>query len=208
MTKKGVFITGTDTDVGKTFVSKWLCYHFNLAYFKPIQTGISEGKDKDVIQEFCQKRTLSSVFELQKPLSPDQAARFENKVLDPSLIKLPHTHNILVEGAGGLLVPINDEYLMIDLIKELGLPVILVARSTLGTINHTLLSLEALQNRGIPILGIILNGPLNELNKKSIEKFTDAPIVHELPRLDEEQLKQHLPSPLLQQLLSYELYPV
>lgn len=208
MTKKGIFITGTDTDVGKTFVSKWLCYHFNLTYFKPIQTGINEGKDKDVVQNFCQKVPCESVFELDKPLSPDQAASFENRVLDPQCIQLPQKTDILVEGAGGLLVPINEQKLMIDLIQQLELPVILVARSTLGTINHTLLSLEALKKRGLVTLGIILNGPYHPLNKKSIETFTDVPIIHQLPFLNEEQLKQHLPSPLLQQLLSYELYSV
>jgi dethiobiotin synthetase len=204
MKTRSVFITGTDTDVGKTFVSKWLCYHFNLKYFKPIQTGILEIKDKDTIEAFCQTKPHESIFEFMHPLSPDQAALLENKVIDQTLIRLPQTSDLLVEGAGGLFVPVNDKVFMIDLIKELNLPVILVTRSTLGTINHTLLSLEALKQRDIKVLGVIMNGPLNELNKQSIQRFTHVPILHELPLLDDDTLKKHAPSPSLQKVFDHE----
>lgn len=154
-----IFITGTDTNVGKTLVSSLFCYQLKYDYFKPIQTG--ECRDKLFVSDFL-KGTDNKVFEeayyFKKPASPHISAKFEGAEIYMDRIKLPKGEKLIVEGSGGVLVPINDKYYIIDLIKYLNLPVVVVARTALGTINHTLLTLEALSLRKIEILGVVLNG--------------------------------------------------
>lgn len=180
-----VFITGTDTNIGKTLISSWLCLHTGYEYFKPIQTGGYEHTDSRTISHITDNKIHKEVYLYQEPLSPHLAAMLENEEIDISKIKLPKTKDLIVEGAGGLLVPINRNYLMIDLIKLFSIPVILVASSELGTINHTLLSLEALRSRDIEILGCIVSGKLNQYNCDAIEYYGATKILIQFPYLSE-----------------------
>ncbi|MCC8369486.1 MAG: dethiobiotin synthase [Rickettsia endosymbiont of Oxypoda opaca] len=180
-----VFITGTNTNIGKTLISGWLCLHTGYEYFKPIQTGGYEHTDSQAISYLTGNKIHKEVYLYQEPLSPHLAAMFENEEIDISKIKLPKAKDLIVEGAGGLLVPINRNYLMIDLIKLFSIPVILVASSELGTINHTLLSLEALRSRDIEILGCIVSGELNQYNCDAIEYYGATKILIQFPYLPE-----------------------
>lgn len=181
----GAFITGTDTGIGKSWVSAWATRSWGAAYWKPVQSGTIEGWDADLVRQIAPRATIfPSRYALAAPLSPDQAARREGVSLSlEDFILPPHDGPLVVEGAGGLLVPLNDRSLMIDLIARLGLPVVLVARSGLGTINHSLLSIEALRRRGLEPAGIILVGPDHPENHAAIEHFSGAKIVAWLPPL-------------------------
>lgn len=204
-----VFITGTDTNVGKTVVSAWLCYHLNYAYWKPIQTGASEGTDRDFVHKINLNHTLTyeEAYFFQQPVSPHLAAELNFAEIDINHIIMPKTENLIIEGAGGVLVPLTKQLLMIDFIKKLNIPVILVARSSLGTINHTLLSIRALKNEGIPILGVIMNNKLNSdeklKNQQAIEQYGEVPVLACLPNFDKltsENLKQEKISNRLREL--------
>lgn len=181
------FITGTDTDVGKTIVSAWLMLHSPKAlYWKPIQAGQCD-RDINRVQNLTklpQARFVPSLYDLVEPLSPHESARRENIEIEWDKLQIPTSHSpLIVEGAGGLLVPLNRHYFLVDLIKKLQIPVILVARSGLGTINHTLMSLEIIRNRNIPIAGVILNGSLSPHNKQAIEEYGQVKILAEIPKL-------------------------
>lgn len=177
------FITGTDTDVGKTIVSSWLCLHTGYSYFKPIQTGCILGKDSCKVRELTGANVYKEAFVFKEPLSPHLAALRENRSIDINEIKLPQKPLLIVEGAGGVLAPINKDKFMVDLIKKFATLVILVARSTIGTINHTLLSLEALRARNISVLGVILNGPHDQDNFNAIEFYGKVQVLASIPKL-------------------------
>jgi dethiobiotin synthase len=178
------FITGTDTEIGKTLIASWLCLQAEYKYFKPIQTGSEVDSDTEFVCEISGVQTYPESYLFKKPLSPHLAASLESSKIDINNIILPDTENLIVEGAGGALVPINEKILMVDLIKHLGLPAIIVARSTLGTINHTLMTIEALRSRGVEICGVILNGPENVENARSIELYGKVKILANFPKLD------------------------
>jgi dethiobiotin synthetase len=178
-----IFITGTDTNIGKTLISSWIALHTGFSYFKPIQTGLNEGADSYEVQRLSNAKIYPEVYAYKAPLSPHLAARIENDTIDIEKIVLPPENNLIIEGAGGVLVPINDTCLMIDLIKKLGTPVVLVTRTILGTINHTLLSLEALRSRNIPVLGVIMNGEQNPQNSSAIEFYGRTTVLAEFPKL-------------------------
>jgi dethiobiotin synthase len=184
MTGQKIFVTGTDTDIGKTIASACLVRALDADYWKPVQSGLEEGRDCDTVAALTGldgNRIHPSAYELQAPLSPHEAARLEGLRLDMNQFKLPTTdNNLVVEGAGGVLVPINEGALMIDLIDQLGLPVVIVARSGLGTINHTLLTLEALRARDLNILGVIVSGPANPANVDAIRTYGKIKILLEL----------------------------
>ena len=182
---KGVFVTGTDTNVGKTWVSAWLTRSWGAGYWKPIQSGTVEGYDADLVKTVAPEATIyPSRYALPDPLSPDQAAERAGVRIDLDDFSLPqHDGPLVVEGAGGLLVPINDLTFMADLIERLGLPLVLVARTGLGTINHTLLSVTEIRRRKLPFEGVILVGPPHPDNKDAIEHFGGVPVVAQLPPL-------------------------
>ena len=185
--RAGVFVTGTDTGIGKTLVSAILARAWNADYWKPVQTGVAEEPgDTDTVAGLAQlppERLHLPAYVLQAPLSPWAAAPLEDAELDATTIVPPDTDApLIVEGAGGLYVPIDDRHMMIDLIARLGMPVVLAARG-LGTINHTLLSLEALRRRGIPVLGVVMSGPLSPGNREAIERFGEVRVLAEIPPL-------------------------
>lgn len=181
------FVTGTDTDEGKTIVCAVLTAGLRAAYWKPVQTGSMEGTDTDRMRRLTalpDEHFFPERYCLPAPLSPHAAADQAGVRIALDDFLLPRAadgfSHLIVEGAGGVMVPLNESDLMIDLIVHLGLPVLLVARSTLGTINHTLLSLAQLRRCGIHVLGVVLNGPLNPLNRKAIEHFGQLPVLAEV----------------------------
>jgi malonyl-CoA O-methyltransferase len=185
----GVFVTGTDTGVGKTVVAACLAQAWRAGYWKPIQTGTATG-DEDTatvaaLAGVPADRIVAPVYALQAPLSPHAAAELEGITITMDAIVLPTIPPpLVVEGAGGILVPLNARNFMVDLMAKLALPIVLVARSTLGTINHTLLSLAALRARSLPVAGVIVNGPPNAGNRSAIEDFGQVRILAELPCVD------------------------
>jgi dethiobiotin synthase len=186
---RGVFVTGTDTGIGKTVVSACLARAWQAGYWKPVQTGRTTGDDDTAtvaaLAGLPTQRVFAPAYALQAPLSPHAAAELEDIRISMDGMAPPETaHPLVVEGAGGVYVPLNDRDFMIDLMARLALPVVLVARSTLGTINHTLLSLAALRARGLLIAGVVLNGPPNAGNRAAIERFGQVRIVAELARID------------------------
>lgn len=187
---KGVFVTGTDTGVGKTLVSAVLARAWDADYWKPVQTGLAEeaGDTATVaaLAGLAPKRLHPPRHAYAAPLSPHAAAALEGAEVALDDFRLPATDRFLiVEGAGGVLVPLNDRELMIDLIARLGLPAVVAARSTLGTINHTLLTLEALRVRKVAIAGVVLNGPPSPGNRAAIEDFGRVRVLTEIPPLAE-----------------------
>jgi len=184
----GFFVTGTDTDVGKTLVSAWLATHLGASYWKPIQAGTEPTTDAATVQalaELPSERVWPEVYLLSEPIAPHEAARRAGITLDMAKLRMPeHQGLVVVEGAGGLMVPITDKAYMIDLAAQLDLPIILVARSTLGTINHTLLSIEAIRRRGLPLAGVVISGPETPHNRAAIERYGQIEIIAEIPRLE------------------------
>jgi dethiobiotin synthase len=189
-----IFITGTDTDVGKTIISALLVLGLGARYWKPIQSGTEEPADAQKIQKMTgleEEYFLPETYMLKAPLSPHLAARLERVTIDLNEIVLPDIEGpLIVEGAGGVMVPINDRHFMLDLMKKLSLPVLIVARSTLGTINHTLLTVDKLRHAGLEISGVVLNGPQNSGNKEAIEKYGRVNVLAEVEPLPE--LTQHI----------------
>ncbi len=180
------FVTGTDTNVGKTVVSAMLTVGLGAAYWKPVQSGLPA--DTDYLRQVTQlddSHFSPERFRLSQPLSPHSAAAIDAVQIALTDFQLPATDkpHLIVEGAGGLMVPLNEQDLMIDLIQHLQLPVCLVARSTLGTINHTLLSIAQLRRANLPILGVILNGERNQSNREAIQHYGQVPILGELEPL-------------------------
>ncbi|KGG14767.1 MULTISPECIES: dethiobiotin synthase [unclassified Prochlorococcus] len=182
-----VIVCGTDTDVGKTIVSSLLVQGLNAIYWKPIQSGLEDGSDTNTVCDLLslpKGRYLPELYKFKAPVSPHWAAEQENTMIKSHTLKLPiRKHPLVIETAGGVMVPLNRQYLQIDLLEEWMLPIILVARSGLGTLNHTLLTIEALKKRKIPILGIILNGAFHKDNPKTLQEFGGIPILAQLPIL-------------------------
>ena len=186
-------MTGTDTGVGKTVVSAVLMMHLRSAgpvcYWKPVQTGIEEDDDTAMVASLAScsaSELLSDGVRLPRPLSPHLAARLSGTTIDLHALvetfnQVPAAAHVVVEGAGGALVPLTGRELMIDLMTRLRLPVIIAARSTLGTINHTLLTIDALKRRTLPIAGVVMVGPPNPENRAAIEQYGCVPVVGEVP---------------------------
>lgn len=183
----GLFVTGTDTDVGKTVVSAWLVLHLGARYWKPVQAGLDGETDAATVQRLSgatADRILPSAYALAEAIAPHEAARRAGVGITLDRLRLPEGRGpLIVEGAGGLMVPLNGRHLVIDLIEQLGLPTVLVCRTTLGTINHSLLSLEALRRRSLPVAGVILNGPDIPHNRAAIETYGRVRVLAHLPPL-------------------------
>jgi dethiobiotin synthetase len=184
-----LFVTGTDTDVGKTVVSAILARGLRARYWKPVQTGTVEGRDSEFVERWCGKdASFPETFRFKDPVSPHLAAHREGAQISLSAIREYYEREVagsavVVEGAGGVKVPLNDDEFVIDMIAALSLPTIVVARSGLGTINHTLLTLEELQLRQIPVLGVVLTGPENADNARAIEYYGGVTVFGHVPRV-------------------------
>ena len=190
---KGLFVTGTDTGVGKTVAAAALMHRYRefvpLRYWKPIQTGIEVDDDTATVRRLgaCSESELfDRGVRLLKPVSPHLAAHWAGQRIDlAELLGLAPGGDTawIVEGAGGLLVPINESQTMADWIAHLALPVLVVARTGLGTINHTLLTLEALQSRRLRTAGVLMIGEPNADNRAAIERYGRVPVFTEMPFL-------------------------
>jgi len=184
------FITATDTDVGKTFVSAILAVGLQAHYWKPIQCGAEPCTDTEWIQNnthLTSDHFFPEAYLFKEPASPHLAAGLENIEINIETIKMPDKKQwqyLIVEGAGGLMVPINNSLFVIDLIKHLNLPTLIVARSTLGTINHTVLTIEKLREKGIAIMGVVMNGPKNPNNRLAIETYGKVCVLAEIEPIE------------------------
>ena len=190
-------ITGTDTDVGKTVCAAMLTLGMKGLYWKPIQCGTEEGTDRQRLAEICgEESTLPEKYIFQAPLSPHRASELENISIDVNSLTIPNVPEdtaLIIEGAGGLMVPITREFLFIDLFQTWNIPVILCARTALGTINHTLLSIEALKEWNIPIHGIIFVGDDNPDTIETIMQISGIKSLGRVPMMEEvdcERLKK------------------
>jgi dethiobiotin synthetase len=185
---RALVVTGTDTDVGKTVFAAALAGALDGAYWKPVQAGIAPAADSDEVARLSglgPDRILAEAYRLTTPCSPHRAAELDGLEIDPGRLQLPACERALVvEGAGGALVPVTRRLLFADLFAQWGAPAVVVARTTLGTINHTLLTLEALRARGVPVLGVAFSGEGNADSERTICDFGAVRRLGRLPLLE------------------------
>ena len=194
-----VAVTGTGTEIGKTVVSAVLLARWagrmDVAYWKPVATGAEEGSDSLEVASLVgpEVRIVEECYRFGPPLSPHLAARLAGVEIEPERIVSAYRRHreasgnglLVVEGIGGLLVPMTEcGYFVADLLQAMDLPCLVVSSSQLGTINHTLLTLEALRSRGLHLAGVVLNGPVNLENRRAIERFGRTSVVAELEPLN------------------------
>lgn len=183
---RAIIVTGTDTGIGKTVFAAALAAALDGFYWKPIQSGLDgELSDSDTAKRLGVNHVLPESYRLTEPLSPHRAAELDGLEIDPDRLALPQTDGpLVIEGAGGLLVPVTRSLLFADLFARWRAPAVLVARTALGTINHSLLSVEAMRARVIPILGIAFVGEANEDNEATICALAGVPRLGRLPWID------------------------
>jgi dethiobiotin synthetase len=185
----GYFVTGTDTNVGKTVLSALLVAALDAVYWKPVQTGASEGTDRESVRRWAEAsddRLPQERYRFDPPVSPHLASREAGVRIALDAFAFPAApagRKWIVEGAGGVMVPLNERDLMRDLIRQIGFPVIVAARTTLGTINHTLLTLAALREARLAICGVALVGDENIDNRRAIEHYGDVRVIGHIPML-------------------------
>lgn len=188
-----LFITGIGTEIGKTVCSAILVQYFKADYWKPVQSGDLHYTDRNKIETWTEHTFChSETYRLQLAASPHQSARAENIEINLDDFQLPETQNsLIVEGAGGLMVPLSDHIFMIDLIKKLKLPAALVVRNYLGCINHTLLSIMALRQKNIILEYVIFNGEFPEDTERVISKFiTKETKIIKIPEIESTNKEQ------------------
>lgn len=177
-----LFITGTDTDVGKTIVSSWICANTKAKYWKPIQTG--DDSDSNTVKKFSpHTQIIPEAYKLKAPLSPYNASTMEGIGISPEEL-ICRYDNVVIEGAGGALVPICKEVYMADLITKNHAKAIVVAKSKLGMINHILMTIESIRNRDGEVLGVIINGDVQSDIVKAVELFGAINVIAILPIFD------------------------
>lgn len=182
---KPIIVTGTDTGIGKTIVSAGLVQALGASYWKPVQSGLEEETDSEIVARLAGGPVLPEAVRLKLPASPHISAEAEGVRIDHAALSLPETSRpLVVEGAGGLMVPLDDETTFLDLFARWGAPVVLVARTALGTINHSLLSLSALRARGVPVAGVIFSGEAAPRVERTIAEMGHAAHLGRLGRLD------------------------
>ena len=191
------FITGIGTDIGKTVVSAIVVEALEADYWKPIQAGELNYSDADKVKEWISNKTsnfFDGSYNLKTAMSPHAAAAIDGISIDIGLICEPQTSNALViEGAGGLLVPLNEQNTILDLIKK-DYKIIVVSKHYLGSINHTLLTLNALKYNGFKVAGIVFNGDVNETTENIIEKMGHVPVIGRIaeePVIDQNVIKKY-----------------
>ncbi len=171
-----IFVTGIGTDVGKTVVSAILCEALHADYWKPVQTGSFFSTDSDKLQKYISNsKTVihPESYVLKQYMSPHAAAELEGQHITLANIIPPATNNtLIIEGAGGLMVPLNDKEFIVDIIIKLKAEAVLVIQNYLGSINHSLLTIDALRTRNIPVLGIVFNGPSHKLSEDIILSYS------------------------------------
>ncbi|UGY18962.1 dethiobiotin synthase [Bradyrhizobium septentrionale] len=183
-----IVVTGTDTGIGKTIFSAGLAGFLGANYWKPVQSGLEEETDAQLVARLgglAPDRIVPERYRLRTPASPHQSAEIDGVRIDPAALDLPATCDrpLVIEGAGGLMVPLNDDTLYIDIFERWRLPVVLCARSALGTINHSLLSIEALRKRRIDLLGIAFIGDSNPESERAICEIGQVRRLGRLPWL-------------------------
>lgn len=174
-------VSGTDTDIGKTVFAAGLCGFLGLPYWKPVQCGLPG--DRETVQELSGAEVLPEAYRLAMPASPHQAAAAQGFAIDPDSLD-PPGGSLVIEGAGGLMVPLNRQTLFIDVFARWQIPLILCARTALGTINHTLLSIAAIRARAIPFAGVAFIGEANEESESIIVTLGQVKRLGRLPRLE------------------------
>jgi dethiobiotin synthetase len=184
-----IVVAGTDTDVGKTVFAAALIHALNGVYWKPVQAGRTPETDSQKVRRLAglsSDRVLPEAYIFETPASPHLAAERANATIDPALLTIPILANpLIVELAGGLAVPLTRKLLQIDLVARWKQPVLLVAATRLGTINHTMLSIEALKRRAIPILGVAFVGDANDDSERTICEMGAVAYLGRLPYLDD-----------------------
>lgn len=182
---KTIVVTGTDTGIGKTIFAAGLTQALAASYWKPIQAGLSEETDSEVVARLSQQPTLPETYRLKLPASPHLSAEAESIIIDPKNIQIPNgTGPLVIEGAGGLMVPINRETLFLDVFADWQAPVILCARTQLGTINHTLLSVHALHHAKCRVIGVAFIGHAEPEVEETICDFGNIPHLGRLPIIE------------------------
>lgn len=180
-------ISGTDTGIGKTVFAAALTHALQAHYWKPVQSGLEEETDSETVARLAgvpHTRILPEAYRLKTPASPHLSARLDNVTIDPALLQPPRLDGpLVIEGAGGLLVPLTGRVLFADVFARWQIPLILCARTALGTINHTLLSLEALRQRAIPVQGVVFIGDEDRENQRIITNIGAVRPLGRLPRL-------------------------
>lgn len=182
-----VVVTGTDTDIGKTVFATGLAAALGARYWKPIQAGLEDGSDSSRVMALGIDETmvLPEAYRLTTPCSPHRAADIDGLQIDPARLALPTVEGpLIVEGAGGALVPVTRDLLYADLFARWKAPVVIVARTGLGTINHSLLTIEALRNRQVPILGMAFIGDSEPDSEATICAIGGVARLGRLPRLE------------------------
>jgi len=181
-----IVVTGTDTDVGKTVFAAALTVALGAHYWKPVQAGLEDGSDAGTVERLGvpAARVLPEAYRLTTPCSPHRAAEIDGVAIDPDALIPPMVDGpLVIEGAGGVLVPVTRSTTYADVFARWALPTVLVARTVLGTINHSLLSLEALRSRGVPVLGIAFVGEANPDTERTIAEMGTVKHLGRLPRL-------------------------
>jgi len=192
MTTRPLIVTGTDTGIGKTVFAAGLAGALQAHYWKPIQAGLDEdhtgATDAERVTRLSglpPEKIVPEVYKLETPCSPHRAAEIDGVTIDPARLDLPNVPGpLIIEGAGGVLVPISRTETYVDQFARWGAPAVLVARTQLGTINHTLLSIEALRSRGVPILGIAFVGLAQPDSEATIEEMGGVRRLGRLPPLN------------------------
>jgi dethiobiotin synthetase len=183
-----LFVTGIGTGIGKTMASAVLTEKLQADYWKPVQSGDLDSSDTLKVKSLVSNSTTffhPETYRLTEPYSPHKSAAIDGIEINPKQFILPQTSNrLIIEGAGGLMVPLNDNFLMIDLIKQLGASVVLVSQNYLGSINHTLLSVQTLKQYNINIEGIIFNGKADPDSESYILNYTGVHLLGRIPEFD------------------------
>jgi dethiobiotin synthetase len=182
-----IVVTGTDTNIGKTVFAAALAGALGASYWKPIQAGLEDGSDADRVRLLAgipDAAVLPEAWRLNTPCSPHRAAEIDGITIDPARLNPPAIDPLVIEGAGGVLVPLSRQVVFANLFARWQLPVVIVARTMLGTINHSLLSIEALRARGVPILGIAFVGEAAEDSEATIAELGGVKRLGRLPWLD------------------------
>jgi dethiobiotin synthetase len=188
MPEKPLFVTGIGTGIGKTVVSAVLTEKLKADYWKPVQSGDLDNSDTLKVQSLVSNALTifhPETYRLTQPFSPHKSAAIDGVTIDATKFIIPQIDNrLIIEGAGGLMVPLNAHFLMVDLIKQLNVEVILVSQNYLGSINHTLLSISALKQYQIPIKGIIFNGRADKDSESYILSYSGIKRLGHIPEFE------------------------